>query len=167
MCITAESLFPTFCLVSSISAFLSHSVSLFDSWASWYRQLATRGLGCDHKRINPSSQGSAVDDGRAEDARMAMRATAGRRWGNNVAEFIRASFFQQSRHVGDECDLPRRTFLGDPRYSVMSQYLEGTIKCPLRVDTTSSRNSSVPGQEILFANVEHSMNGEQRLKAKP
>ena len=70
--------------------------------------------GCDHKCINPSSQGSTVDDGRAEDARMAMRAAAGRRCGNNVAEFIRVSFFQQSRHVGDECDLPRRVFLGDP-----------------------------------------------------
>lgn len=42
------------------------------------RQLATRGLGCDHKRINPSGRASTVDDGRAEDLRTAMRAATGR-----------------------------------------------------------------------------------------
>lgn len=58
------------------------------------RQLATRGLGCDHKRINPSDGTRGIRRRcLAERSRMAMSVAAGRRRGNNVAEFIRILFF--------------------------------------------------------------------------
>lgn len=116
------------------------------------RQLATRGLGCDHKRINPSDRTCGIRRRcLAERSRMAMRAAAGRRRGNNVAEFILFFFPRQSR-LDHEHDLPGRTFTFTERlYSVpISRRLEGTIDRPSRMNAILSQFSSASVDQGFF-----------------
>lgn len=144
---TAE--FSFFYLASST---LHSSLSLFFFWpvarsTSRCRQLTTCGLGCDHKRINPSGRTGGIRRRcLVERSRMADES----RRGASTREQCRGVyphllfFFRQS-HLDHEHDLPgrERSRLRRLLYSVpISRSLEGTIDRPSWMNAILSQFSS-------------------------